>query len=206
MQRLLIATSNPGKLAEFQDLLAPLGIAAVGQGALGLAAVEETAATFVENALIKARHASRATGLPTLADDSGLCVDALGGAPGLHSARFAGPGADAAANIALLLERLRTIPEAQRSAHFVCVLVLLRHADDPDPLIATGRWYGRILTAPRGHGGFGYDPVFFDPGCGKSAAELGPAEKHARSHRGLALRQLQLALADGDFQRGRTGV
>lgn len=195
MQRLLIATANPGKLAEFRTLLAPLGIEALGLDAFGLAAAEETGASFVENALIKARHASAATGLPALADDSGLCVDALDGAPGLLSARYAGPGADAQDNLRRLLEQMRGVAQDARGAHFVCVLVLLRHVADPDPRIATGRWYGRILEAPRGQGGFGYDPVFLDPSSGRSAAELSAAEKHARSHRGQALRSLLAELA-----------
>ena len=190
MQKLLIATGNPGKLAEFRELLAPRGYEVVGQRELGIADPEETGATFVENALLKARHASALSGLPALADDSGLCVDALDGAPGLYSARYAGPVASAADNIDLLLQRLDGVPEAQRAAHFVCVLAWLRHPADPDPLIASGRWHGRILPAPRGSGGFGYDPLFLDPALGRSAAELSAAEKHARSHRGAAIRAL----------------
>jgi XTP/dITP diphosphohydrolase len=194
MDKLLIATGNTGKLAEFRALFAPHGLQVIGQRELGIRDPEETAATFVENALLKARHASAISGLPCLADDSGLCVDALGGAPGLHSARYAGPRADAHANIQRLLDALAGLPDAERSAHFVCVLVWLRHAGDPDPVIASGRWHGRILDTPRGEGGFGYDPVFFDPELGRTAAELTAAEKHAHSHRGQALQRLQRQL------------
>lgn len=190
MDSLLIATGNTGKLAEFRELFAPRGLQVIGQRELGILDPDETAATFVENALLKARHATAISGLPCLADDSGLCVDALGGAPGLYSARYAGPQADASANIRRLLDALAGLPEDQRRAHFVCVLVWLRHADDPDPLIALGRWHGRILDTPRGDGGFGYDPVFLDLELGRSAAELTATEKHARSHRGRALRHL----------------
>lgn len=195
MQRLLIATGNPGKLAEFRELLAPLGFDVVGQRELGIADPEETGLSFVENALLKARHASAASGLPALADDSGLCVDALDGAPGLYSSRFAGATAGAAENNALLLQRLAGLADAARGAHFVCVLAFLRHPTDPDPLITTGRWPGRILDAPRGAGGFGYDPLFLDPALGRSAAELPADEKHRHSHRGKALRALLPALA-----------
>lgn len=190
MDSLLIATGNTGKLAEFRELFAPRGLQVIGQRELGILDPEETASTFVENALLKARHASAISGLPCVADDSGLCVDALGGAPGLYSARYAGPQADAGANIRRLLEALAGLPETARRAHFVCALVWLRHTEDPDPLIALGRWQGRILDAPRGDGGFGYDPVFLDPELGRTAAELTAVEKHARSHRGRALRQL----------------
>ncbi len=188
--RLLLASGNPGKLAELRELLQPGGIEVVAQSEFAIGDVEETASTFVENALLKARHAARQTGLPALADDSGLCVDALNGAPGLYSARYAGTHGDHAANIAKLLDALRDTPDEQRGAYFFCVLVLLRHPDDPAPLLCEGRWHGRILRAPRGSGGFGYDPVFLDPDSGRSAAELPAAEKHARSHRGKALRQL----------------
>src|SRR5262249_52329481 len=144
-----------------------------------------------ENALLKARHAARASGLPALGDDSGICVDALGGGPGLYSARYAGMHGDAAANIAKLLAALRDVPDAGRGASFYCVVVLLRHADDPAPLIAEGRWHGRILHTPRGSGGFGYDPVFFDPALGAGAAELDAATKNRISHRGQALTRLR---------------
>ena len=190
IDRLVIASGNRGKLAEFEALLAPLGIEVLPQSAFRIEDVEETASTFVENALLKARHAARASGLAALADDSGLCVDALGGKPGLHSARYAGVPGDAAANIAKLLDALRGLPLGARSAHFVCVLALLHHADDPAPLISEGRWHGRILERPRGDGGFGYDPVFLDPASGLSAAQLAAEEKHARSHRGQALAAL----------------
>ncbi len=196
VDRLVIASGNRGKLAEFEALLAPLGIEVLPQSAFGVEDAEETAGTFVENALLKARHAARLTGLPALADDSGLCVDALGGKPGLYSARFAGTPGDSTANIARLLDALRGLPPDARSAHFICVLTLLRHADDPAPLIAEGRWHGRILDRPRGEGGFGYDPVFLDPASGLSAAELAPAMKHARSHRGKALAALGEALGE----------
>ena len=192
--KLVVASGNRGKLAELRQVLGAAGIECLSQGELGVDDVEETASTFVENALLKARHAARITGLPALADDSGLCVDALGGAPGLRSARYAGAGADPQANIVKLLAALEHLPETQRSARFYCVLVLLRHPDDPQPLIAEGEWHGRILQAPRGLGGFGYDPVFFDPDCGVSAAELEPAVKNRISHRGRALRALQARL------------
>ncbi|WP_043957911.1 RdgB/HAM1 family non-canonical purine NTP pyrophosphatase [Lysobacter sp. A03] len=199
MSRIVLASGNAGKLAEFNRLFAGAGIEFVAQGDLGVADIEETGLSFVENALLKARHASRVTGLPALADDSGLCVDALGGAPGLYSARYAGehagePGA-AARNIDKLLRALEGVPEDQRRAHFHCTLVLLRHATDPAPLIARGDWSGRILDRPRGSGGFGYDPVFMDEAHGISAAELEPSVKAACSHRGRALRELQRQLA-----------
>jgi len=190
--KLVIASSNAGKLAEFGELFADrTGIQLLSQGALGVSDAEETGLTFVENALLKARHASRETGLPSLADDSGLCVDALGGAPGLYSARYAGMGADASSNIAKLLAALQGVPTLQRGAHFYAVIVLLRHAEDPQPLIAEGVWSGIILDEPRGIGGFGYDPVFLDPALGRSAAELEPALKHRISHRGRALAALR---------------
>ena len=190
--KLVIASSNAGKLAEFGELFADrTGIQLLSQGALGVSDTEETGLTFVENALLKARHASRETGLPSLADDSGLCVDALGGAPGLYSARYAGMGADASSNIAKLLAALQGVPTLQRGAHFYAVIVWLRHAEDPQPLIAEGVWSGIILDEPRGIGGFGYDPVFLDPALGRSAAELEPALKHRISHRGRAIAALR---------------
>jgi XTP/dITP diphosphohydrolase len=190
LERIVLASGNPGKLREFRELLAPLGIELLAQADLGIDDADETGLTFVENALIKARHASRASGLPALADDSGLCVDALGGAPGLHSARYAGPQADSQANIARLLEALHRVPEERRAAHFVCVLAMLRGPADPDPLIASGRWHGRIATAPRGDHGFGYDPVFLPAGLNGSAAELPLADKRRLSHRGKATDRL----------------
>ena len=194
--KFVVASSNAGKLAEFRDLLGAAGYAFVTQGELGVEDAEETGLTFVENALLKARHAARATGLPALADDSGLCVDAIGGAPGLYSARYAGVRGDAQANIAKLLAAMKDVPAAQRTAHFHAVIVLLRHADDPQPVIAEGRWSGLILEAPRGDGGFGYDPVFLDPENNLSAAEFEPAIKNRLSHRGRALAALRQKLAD----------
>jgi len=195
LRRIVVATGNRGKLTEIRDVLAGTGIELVAQSELGISDADETGATFVENALIKARHASRASGLPALGDDSGICVDALGGAPGLISARYAGPHGDSAANIAKLLGALEGIEDAQRSAHFHCTIVLLQSADDPAPLIAEGRWHGRILHAPRGTQGFGYDPIFFDPALGKAAAELDPDVKNRISHRGQALARLQTLIA-----------
>lgn len=193
--KLVLASGNTGKLAELRALLDGLDIALVGQGELGVDDPEETGLTFVENAILKARHAAQATGLPALADDSGLCVDALGGAPGLYSARYAGVHGDHAANIAKLLDALRDVPDAARTARFVCVLALLRSADDPQPLVAEAMWEGTILRAPRGTGGFGYDPVFFDPVLGAGAAELPADVKHRVSHRGRALALLRARLA-----------
>ena len=194
MKRLVVASSNRGKLAEIREVLAGLQLDLVAQTELGIADADETAATFIENALLKARHAARHSGLAALGDDSGICVDALDGAPGLYSARYAGAHGDAAANIAKLLYALRDVPERARTAHFHCVIVLLRRADDPAPLIAEGRWDGRILQAPRGDGGFGYDPVFFDPLLGRGAAELDAAIKNRVSHRGKALAALRTLL------------
>lgn len=185
--RLVIASNNQGKIAELADLLAPLGLTPVAQGELGVGEAEEPAVTFVENAILKARHAARITGLPSLADDSGLAVDALGGAPGVRSARYAGDTASDADNVQALLDALKDAPQARRTAQFHCVLVYLRHADDPTPVICHGRWPGSILSEPRGEGGFGYDPVFLVPETGTSAAELPRAEKGRISHRGRAL-------------------
>jgi XTP/dITP diphosphohydrolase len=187
----VLATGNQGKVAELSALLADLGlrVRVTAQSELGVEPVAETAATFVENALLKARHASRATGLPAIADDSGLVVPALGGAPGVRSARFAGDAADDAANIARLLELLDS-PSLARSARFHCVLVALRHPEDPAPAIATGSWAGEIARARKGAHGFGYDPVFYDPALGRTAAELDAARKNRVSHRGAALRAL----------------
>jgi XTP/dITP diphosphohydrolase len=193
-KRLVLASGNAGKLVELRELLADAGYALHAQSEFGVRDIDETGLTFVENALLKARHAAQATGLPALGDDSGLCVDALGGAPGLYSARYAGGHGDAQANIAKLLDNLQQVPDAQRTAHFHAVVVLLRAPDDPQPIIAEGRWPGRILHAPRGEGGFGYDPVFLDTQLHRSAAELDAATKHARSHRGLALAALRARL------------
>lgn len=192
--KLVLASNNAGKLAEFSRLLEGSGLQVLPQAEFGVADAEETGLTFVENALLKARHAARATGLPALADDSGLCVDALGGAPGLYSSRYAGQDADTAANVIKLLHALQDVPEARRSARFHCALVLLRHPEDPQPLIAEVSWEGRILPAPRGSHGFGYDPVFLDPKHGLSAAELDPATKNRIGHRGRALEQLRQRL------------
>jgi XTP/dITP diphosphohydrolase len=194
-KRWVLATSNAGKLSELNDLLGDSGISLVTQGSLGVTDAEETGLTFVENALIKARHAAAATGLPALADDSGICVDALDGAPGLYSARYAGTHGDAQANIDKLLHALRGVPDERRSARFYCVLVLLRHATDPEPLIAEGIWAGRILHARQGQAGFGYDPVFLDIQRGQSAAELPVSLKNRISHRGQALATLRARLA-----------
>ena len=195
MPKIVLASGNAGKLAEIRDVLVGTHIELVAQSELGIADAEETANTFVENALIKARHAAQLSGLPALGDDSGICVDALGGAPGLISARYAGTHGDSAANITKLLDALRCVPEDRRGAHFHCAIVLLRTPDDPAPLIAEGRWHGRILEAPRGNNGFGYDPVFFDPEHNASAAELDPAVRNRVSHRGQALAKLLELLA-----------
>ena len=186
----VLASSNPGKLAELRARLEPAGLHVVAQDAFGVEPPEETGLTFVENALIKARAACAATGLPALADDSGIVVDALGGAPGVRSARYAGPGASDGDNVARLLEALRGVAPAERGAAFVCAIVWLRHARDPCPIVCEGVWEGRVLDAPRGDGGFGYDPVFFVEALGRTAAELSFAEKNAVSHRGQALAQL----------------
>lgn len=191
--KLVLASSNPGKLAELRALLGD-GFQLHAQSEFGIDDAEETGRSFVENALLKARHAAAISGLPALADDSGLCVDALRGAPGLYSARYAGAHGDHAANIDRLLGELAEVDDADRGARFVCVLALLRHADDPLPLLAQGLWEGRILRARSGAGGFGYDPVFFSPAHGCSAAELAPEVKCRDSHRGLALAQLQRRL------------
>lgn len=193
--KLVLASSNQGKLEELRGLLSGNGIELLAQSDLGVEDAEETGATFVENALLKARHASRITGLPALADDSGICVDALDGAPGLYSARYAGEHGNASRNIDRLLEALREVPAERRTAHFYCVLVLLRHADDPQPLIVEGQWNGRILHQRRGSGGHGYDPVFFDPVHGQSAAEMELEFKNGISHRGKALALLKQRLA-----------
>lgn len=186
----VLATANRGKVAELSALLDAAGLAlrVTPQSELGVSAPPETGSTFVENALTKARHAARLTGLPAIADDSGLVVTALGVAPGVRSARYAGENADDRANIAKLLAALDTTQD--RTARFHCVLVALEHAEDPAPLIASGSWAGEIARAPRGQGGFGYDPVFFDPALGCTAAELDARAKNRASHRGVALRRL----------------
>lgn len=195
MKTLVLASHNHGKLQEMQQILADLPLQIRSAAELGLGDVEETGLTFVENALLKARAASAATGLPALADDSGLIVDALGGAPGLYSARYAGEPSNAAANNAKLLQAMADIADEQRSARFYAVIVLLRHANDPQPLIYEGRWEGRIVREPRGSNGFGYNPVFLDTGHGLTAAEMSPELKNAISHRAIALQQLKQQLA-----------
>jgi XTP/dITP diphosphohydrolase len=193
--RLVLASNNAKKLAELRELLAPLGLEIVAQGALGIAEADEPHATFVENALAKTRHAAQAAGGAAIADDSGLVVDALGGAPGVRSARYAtlhGGAPGDAENNRVLLERMQGMSD--RRARFVAVLVALRRADDPEPLVATGRWDGEILHAPRGTGGFGYDPLMFIPALGRSVAELAPAEKNAMSHRAIASARMRDAM------------
>ena len=189
--KLVLASSNAGKLKELRALLADAGHELHLQSDFGVPDVEETGLSFVENAILKARHAAAATGLPALADDSGLCVDALDGAPGLYSARYAGKHGDNEANNDKLLAALQDVPEAARSARFVCVLALLRSAEDPQPILAEGVWEGRVLTERRGDGGFGYDPLFFSPTHGRGAAELDPATKNRDSPRGQALAALR---------------
>jgi XTP/dITP diphosphohydrolase len=196
-RQLVLASNNAGKLREFNTLLSTIGFAVHPQGEFGVPEAEEPYATFVENALEKARHAARLTGLPALADDSGVCVNALGGAPGVYSARYASldngePKSDAR-NSAKLIADLA--PHADKSAYYYCVLVYVRHADDPQPVIADGRWNGEIVAEARGEGGFGYDPHFYLPALGKCAAELSAGEKNTLSHRGQALRALVEKLA-----------
>ena len=191
---IVLASSNPGKVREINQLLSGLALHVRPQGEFGVSDAEETGLTFVENAILKARNAASHTGLPAIADDSGLEVDALNGAPGIYSARYAGSGASDQANLEKLLEALQDVPEAERTARFQCLLVYLRHAADPTPLICQGTWEGRILFAPRGEQGFGYDPVFYVPTHDCSSAELAPEVKNALSHRGQALRKLAAAL------------
>ena len=196
MKRIVLASSNPGKLREFRQMLEPLGIEIVPQADLGIAEAAEPHPTFVENALAKARHASREARMPAFADDSGICVIALGGEPGVRSARFAGPAAGGPGgrddqderNNRRLIELLRD--RADRRAHYYCGIVLVRHAADPEPLIAEGRWHGEVIDAARGTNGFGYDPYFYLPDFGRTAAELTAEEKNAVSHRGKALAAL----------------
>jgi XTP/dITP diphosphohydrolase len=202
MHQLVVASSNPGKLRELGELLAPLGFELIAQATLGISDAEEPHGTFVENALAKARHASRAAKLPAIADDSGICVAALNGEPGVHSARFAGAGEGAGRetqderNNRKLLALLKG--EADRRAHYACVMVLVGHAEDPEPVIAEGRWYGEVIDTARGANGFGYDPYFLLPGLGKTAAELDSGQKNAISHRGKALRRLVAKLKEGE--------
>jgi XTP/dITP diphosphohydrolase len=198
MKQLVLASGNAGKLRELSVILDDLGYQLHAQSEFGVSEVPETGTTFVENAIIKARHAASATRLPALADDSGLEVDALDGAPGVYSARFSGPAADDKANNALLVERLQTVPVAERGARYRAVIVLLRHAADPSPLICEGSWEGTIQLQPAGTGGFGYDPYFFLPELGCTSAELSAAEKNRISHRGKALAELKRRLKDQD--------
>lgn len=197
MKKLVIASNNPGKLREIGQLLAPLEIEAVPQSEFGVPEADEPHCTFIENALAKARHASHHTGLPALADDSGICVAALGGEPGVHSARYAGeppagsPRGRDSQDVRNNRKLLAMLANASgRSAHYYCVIVLVRHAQDPEPLIAEGRWHGEVIDTPRGTNGFGYDPYFYFPEFGRTAAELSPEEKNAISHRGQALAAL----------------
>jgi XTP/dITP diphosphohydrolase len=203
IRELVLATHNAGKLREMRELLAPHGFQVVPVSRFAAAQAEESAPTFVENALIKARAAARASGLPAIADDSGIEVDALDGAPGVRSARYAGACATDADNVAMLLAALREVTAARRTARFRCAAVYLAHAEHPTPIIREAHWEGRILHAPRGAGGFGYDPVFLDPGSGLSAAELSAPHKHRISHRGQAVRALVAALADVTAAPGR---
>jgi XTP/dITP diphosphohydrolase len=193
-RRVVLASSNPGKVREFGQILGGLDMSVAPQSEFGVPDADETGLTFVENALLKARNAASHTGLAAVADDSGIEVDALNGAPGIYSARYAGQGASDAQNLAKLLDALRDIPEAERGARFVCLIVYLRHAADPTPIIAQGVWEGRILREPRGSGGFGYDPVFWVPTHQCASAELPAEVKNSLSHRGQALRALVAAL------------
>ena len=194
-ETIVLASNNAGKVREIERLLAESRIHIRPQGEYGVPEAEETGLTFVENAILKARNAARHSGLSAIADDSGLEVDALRGAPGIYSARYAGPGATDEANLLKLLADLADVPETERTARFQCVLVYLRHAEDPTPLICQGTWEGRILFEPRGTNGFGYDPIFLAPSHGCSSAELDPDTKNRLSHRGQALRRLQEQLS-----------
>ncbi|NIG78167.1 XTP/dITP diphosphatase [Klebsiella sp. Ap-873] len=197
MQKVVLATGNAGKVRELASLLADFGLDVVAQTELNVESVEETGLTFIENAILKARHAAKVTGLPALADDSGLAVDALGGAPGIYSARYAGEDASDQQNLEKLLQALKDVPDEKRQAQFHCVLVYMRHAEDPTPLVFHGSWSGVITRASAGLGGFGYDPIFYVPSEGKTAAELTRDEKSAISHRGQALKLLLEAMRNG---------
>ncbi len=194
MEKMVLASNNAGKVKELKQLLADLPYQIAPQSDFNIDDAEETGLTFVENAILKARHAATLTGLPSIADDSGLEVDALNGAPGIYSARYAGTPSDSEANIDKLLIDLQDVPDAKRTARFQCVIVFLRHALDPTPLICQGTWEGQILHARRGSGGFGYDPVFYLPAQDCASAELSPDEKNTLSHRGQALQQLRSSL------------
>lgn len=189
MSKIVLASGNIGKLRELSQILSPLGLELIAQSDLNVAEAEETGLSFVENAIIKARNAALLTGLPAIADDSGIEVDALHGAPGIYSSRYAGPDASDTDNIEVLLEAMKDVPETERTARFQCVVVFMRHAEDPTPLICQGSWQGQILQSPLGDEGFGYDPVFWVSETDCTAAELSPEQKHAISHRGKAMRQ-----------------
>jgi XTP/dITP diphosphohydrolase len=195
VREVVLASNNAGKVKEFQQLLAGLGFDVLAQSQFNLPSVDETGLSFVENAILKARYAAAATGRPALADDSGIEVDALNGAPGIYSARFAGPDASDADNNAYLLAQLAAVPEALRTARYQCVLVYMRHAKDSMPLICSASWEGRILTAPQGEGGFGYDPLFWLPELGCTSAQLSKEHKNKISHRGKAMAALLAALS-----------
>ncbi|CAH0527018.1 XTP/dITP diphosphatase [Vibrio hippocampi] len=189
-KKIVLATGNQGKVKEMADLLSDFGFEVNAQSEFQVSEVAETGTTFIENAIIKARHAAQATGMPAIADDSGLEVDYLKGAPGIYSARYSGEGATDQRNLEKLLANMQGVPEEQRSARFHCVLVLMRHADDPTPIVCHGKWEGRILTEASGDNGFGYDPIFFVPEDNCSSAQLEPVRKKQLSHRGKALKQL----------------
>jgi len=197
LEKLVIASNNQGKLREINALLAPLSIEVIPQSDFNAGEIDEPHGTFIENALAKARHASRCSGLPALADDSGICVSALNGAPGVNSARYAGEPKSDERNNLKLVEALKN--NSDRRAYYYCVIVLVRHADDPQPIIVDGSWYGEIIDQPRGEGGFGYDPYFFVPEFGKTSAELSAEQKNLISHRGKALAQLAEILRAGKF-------
>ncbi|MCS3431228.1 XTP/dITP diphosphatase [Klebsiella sp. BIGb0407] len=197
MKKVVLATGNAGKVRELAGLLADFGLDIVAQTELGVISAEETGLTFIENAILKARHAAQITGLPAIADDSGLAVNALGGAPGIYSARYAGEEASDQQNLEKLLVALKDVPDAERQAQFHCVLVYMRHAEDPTPLVFHGSWDGIITHTPAGVGGFGYDPIFYVPGEGKTASQLTREEKSAISHRGQALKLLLEAMRNG---------
>jgi len=197
MKKVVLATGNAGKVRELAGLLADFGLDIVAQTELGVSSAEETGLTFIENAILKARHAAQITGLPAIADDSGLAVNALGGAPGIYSARYAGEDASDQQNLEKLLVALKDVPDAERQAQFHCVLVYMRHAEDPTPLVFHGSWDGIITHAPAGIGGFGYDPIFYVPSEGKTASQLTREEKSAISHRGQALKLLLEAMRNG---------
>ncbi|MBY7788342.1 XTP/dITP diphosphatase [Vibrio fluvialis] len=196
MKKIVLATGNQGKVREMADLLADFGFDVVAQSEFNVSEVAETGTTFIENAIIKARHAAKETGLPAIADDSGLEVDYLGGAPGVYSARYAGEDASDQQNLEKLLDAMKDVPEAQRSARFHCVLVLMRYENDPTPLVCHGKWEGRILTQAHGSNGFGYDPIFFVPEENCASAQLEPVRKKQLSHRGQALKKLFQAIEE----------